>query len=52
MNFAINKDEGQNVIKTSEIKGIRVQKDDPHSIYYRTSYADEMKRAVVIKKNC
>lgn len=50
MNFAIHKDEDQKVIKTSEIKGIRVLKDDPHAIYYRTSYADEMTRAVVIKK--
>lgn len=50
MNFAIHKTEDQNVVKTSEIKGIQVLKDDPHAIYYRTSYADEMKRAVVIKK--
>ncbi|CAH2092428.1 unnamed protein product [Euphydryas editha] len=51
MNFALLKDEMGDNVKLTEIKVIRVQKDEPCAIWFKNSYAEEqLKKAVVVKK--
>lgn len=51
MSFAIQKDDENVPVKISEVKMIKVIKDDARAIYYKNSYTEEeFKRAIVIKK--
>lgn len=50
MNFVLQKDEDKKVIKVSKIKVFKVQKDEPRAMYVKTSYTEEFKKVVVIRK--
>ncbi|XP_053608586.1 uncharacterized protein LOC128675685 isoform X1 [Plodia interpunctella] len=50
VNFVLQKDEDKNTIKISEIKVFKLLKDEPDTLYFKTSYAEEFKRAIIIKK--
>lgn len=50
MNFMLKKDDDKNIVKLTEIKIFKVQKEEPEVLYYKTSYKDEFKKARVIKQ--
>lgn len=51
INFNLTKDEDNHVVKLSEVRVIRVSKDDTNAIFYKNSYAEtDFKKAVVLRK--